>query len=82
MSGILYFSSDRRSSVNPLTATSAYLKVLRKTITRKSENDCSTMASGFSKVMAAKLGTVGEYVYLWNKLLYPVVLDRFCEPVG
>ena len=40
------------------------------------------MASSFSTVMAAKLGTVGEYVYLWNKLLYPVVLDSFCEPVG
>ena len=40
------------------------------------------MVSSFSTVMAAKLGTVGEYVYLWNKLLYPVVLDSFCEPVG
>ena len=30
--------------------------------------------------MAEKLGRVGEYVYLWNKLLYPVVLDSFCEP--
>ena len=32
-------------------------------------NDCSAMASSFSTVMAAKLGTVGEYVYIWNKLL-------------
>ena len=34
--------------------------------------------------MAAKLGTVGEYVYLrdTSKLLYPVVLDSLCEPVG
>ena len=32
-------------------------------------------------VMVAKMGTVGEYVYLWNKLLCPVVLDSFCEPV-
>ena len=31
--------------------------------------------------MAAKLGTVGEYVYLWDKLLL-VVLDSLCEPVG
>ena len=28
--------------------------------------------------MAAKLGTVGEYVYLWDK---PIVLDSLCEPV-
>ena len=41
----------------------------------------STMASRFSTVMAAKLGTVGEYVCIWNKLLYPVVLDSFCERV-
>ena len=27
-----------------------------------------------STVTVAKLGRVGEYVYLWNKLLYPVVL--------
>ena len=39
------------------------------------------MAASFSTVMAAKLGTVGEYVYLWNKLLYPVVLDSFCGAV-
>ena len=32
--------------------------------------------------MAAKLGTVSEYVYLWNKLLYPVVFDSLREPVG
>ena len=32
--------------------------------------------------MAAKLGTDGEYVYLWDKLLQPVVLDSWCEPVG
>ena len=32
------------------------------------------MASRFRKVVAAKLETVGEYVYLWNKLLYPVLL--------
>ena len=32
-------------------------------------------------VMAAKLGTVGEYVYLWDKL-YHLVLDSWCEPVG
>ena len=32
--------------------------------------------------MAAKLGTVCEYVYLWDKLLYPVVLDSSCESVG
>ena len=25
--------------------------------------------------MATNLGIVGEYVYLWDKLLYPVVLD-------
>ena len=31
-------------------------------------------------VMAAKLETVGEYVYLWNNPLHPVVLDSFCEP--
>ena len=30
--------------------------------------------------MTAKLGTVGEYVYLLDKLLYPVVLDSLCEP--
>ena len=40
------------------------------------------MASSFSTVMAAKLGTVGEYVCLRNELLYSVVLDSFCEPVG
>ena len=40
------------------------------------------MASSFSTVMAAKLGTVGEYVYLWNKLLHPEVFDSFCEAVG
>ena len=36
-----------------------------------------TMASGFRTIMAAKLGTVGElsYVYLWDKLLQPVVLN-------
>ena len=33
-------------------------------------------------VMAAKVVTVGEYVYLWNKFLYPVVLNSFSEPVG
>ena len=33
-------------------------------------------------MVAAKLDTVGEYVYLWNKLLYPVVLDSFYESVG
>ena len=32
--------------------------------------------------MAAKMGTVGEYVYLWDKLLYSVVLDSLCEAVG
>ena len=32
--------------------------------------------------MAAKMGTVGEYVYLWDKLLYSVVLDSLCETVG
>ena len=31
-------------------------------------NGYSTMASCFRTVMAAKLGTVGEYVYLWDKL--------------
>ena len=31
--------------------------------------------------MATKLGTVGEYVYLWDKLLYPVAWDSLCEPV-
>ena len=31
--------------------------------------------------MAGNLGTVGEYVYLWDKLLQPVVLDSLCEPV-
>ena len=32
---------------------------------------CSTVASSFRIVimMAANLGTVGEYVYLWDKLL-------------
>ena len=33
-------------------------------------------------MMAAKLRTVGDYVYLRNKLLYRVMLDNFCEPVG
>ena len=32
--------------------------------------------------MAAKLGSVGEYVYLWDKFLYLVVLDSWCEPDG
>ena len=32
--------------------------------------------------MAAKLGTVNEYVYHWDKLLQPVVLYNWCEPVG
>ena len=32
-------------------------------------------------MMAVKLGTVGEYVYRWNKHLHPVVLDSFREPV-
>ena len=32
--------------------------------------------------MSAKLGTVVAYVYLWDKLLHPVVLDSLCEPVG
>ena len=41
----------------------------------KLENGCSTMASSFRTAMAVKLGTVGEYVYLWDKLLQPVVLD-------
>ena len=40
------------------------------------------MASSFSEVMAAKLGTVGEYVFLWNKLLLLEALDSFCEAVG
>ena len=40
------------------------------------------MASSFSTMMAVKLGTVGEYVYPWSKLLDPVVLESFCEPVG
>ena len=31
--------------------------------------------------MAAKLGTVGEYVCLWDKLLQSVVLDSQCELV-
>ena len=38
-------------------------------IASKLENDCSMMAASFRTVMAAKLGTVGEYVYLWDKLL-------------
>ena len=33
-------------------------------------------------VIAADLGTVGEHVYLWDNLLYLVVLDSLCEPVG
>ena len=32
--------------------------------------------------MAVKLGAVGENVYLWDKLLYPVVLDSLCDAVG
>ena len=32
--------------------------------------------------MTTKLGAVGEYVYLWDKLLYPVVLDSLHEAVG
>ena len=40
------------------------------------------MASSFSKVIAGKLGTVGEYVYLRNKLVYPEVLESFCQAVG
>ena len=35
----------------------------------KLEKGCSTTALSFRTVMAAKLGTVGEYVYLWDKLL-------------
>ena len=38
-------------------------------IASKLETGCSTMASSFRTVMAAKLGTVGEYVYLWDKLV-------------
>ena len=38
------------------------------------------MASNFSTVMAAKAGTVGEYVYVWDKLLtvgeYVYVWDK------
>ena len=48
----------------------------------KLEDGCSMMASSFRKVMAAKLGTIGEFVYHWDKLLYPVVSDSLCEPVG
>ena len=32
--------------------------------------------------MAAKLGTVDEYIYFWDKLLSPVALDSLCEAVG
>ena len=41
------------------------------------------MASSFRTKRAAKLGTVGEYayMYLWDKLLKPVVLDSLCELV-
>ena len=38
--------------------------------------------NGFRMVMATKMGTIGEYVYLWDKFLYPVVLDSLCEPVA
>ena len=40
------------------------------------------MASSFRAVGAAKLGTVGEHVYLWDTLLYPVALESLCEAVG
>ena len=42
------------------------------------------MTSSFRAVIAAKLETLGEYIYLWDKLdklLYPVVLNSLCEPV-
>ena len=42
------------------------------------------MASSFSTLVAAKLGTFGEYVYLWNKLPYSVVwiasMNLFIRP--
>ena len=40
------------------------------------------MGSSFRMVMTAKLGMVGEYVYILDKLLQPVVLDNLCQPVG
>ena len=41
------------------------------------------MASNFMMVMVAKVEMVGEYAYLWDKLLQPVplVLDSLCEAV-
>ena len=32
--------------------------------------------------MAAKLGTLNEYVHLWDKLVEPVVFNSLCEAVG
>ena len=39
------------------------------------------MVSSFGTVVVAKLGTAGEYVYLWDKFIYPVVLDSLCDPL-
>ena len=40
------------------------------------------MASSFKTVMAAKLGIVDEFIYLWDRLLYLVMLDSLCKAVG
>ena len=37
---------------------------------------------GFISLQYGEDVTVGELVYLWNKLLLPEVLDSFCEAVG
>ena len=56
--------------VTKVTITSKFIKNGETIELRASSRTVvSMMASSFRTVMAALLGTVGEYVYLWDKLL-------------
>ena len=57
--------------VTKVTMTSKFLKMASRLNYEqvKEPNGCSKIAGSFRMVMAANMGTVGEYVYLWDKLL-------------